>query len=332
MAGQDILVTFLEMIERQGYELTINDFSGLILSDAAAAQRFAPYNIHRNPFCMMIKSKAQLWNECLRKKSALSRAATEKRGLFRGMCFCGREEYIMPVFKDGILLATIGLGGFSTNSTAGIARAERALEETSIASTLSGLSPKPGLRELYNAACASADPGQDDALAILGMIAAELLRCYESLETANGSLVVTEAARLSREHRVALHAAEYLRRNITEPLVAKKVAAACHVSVSTLSHVFKKNTRMSLNAYLAKLRLDLAKQLLLKEACVTEAALESGFEDSNYFSRVFSKAEGMPPSAWQRRELLLRSSPSPDAAVPRDQRPAAGKGISAKTG
>ena len=321
MAGQDILVTFLEMIERQGYELTINDFSGLILSDEAAAQRFARYNIHRNPFCMMIKSRASLWNECLRKKASLIRAATEKGGLFKGMCFCGREEYIMPVFKDGILLGTIGLGGFSTNSEAGIARAGRALEETSIASAQAGLSPKPGLRQLYNSASASADPGQDDAFAILGMIAAELLRCYESLETANGSLVVTEAARLSREHRVALHAAEYLRCNITEPLVAKKVAAACHVSVSTLSHVFKKNTKMSLNAYLAKLRLDLAKELLLKDAYVTEAALESGFEDSNYFSRVFSKAEGMPPSAWQRRELSLR-----------DQSPGAGKGLSAKTG
>jgi AraC-like DNA-binding protein len=315
MAGQDILVGFLEMLERRGYELTINDFSGLIVSDEAQAQRFAPYNIHRNPFCMMIKSRARLWNECLRKKPALCRAAAERAGLFRGMCFCGREEYVMPVLKDGIVLATIGLGGFSTDRAGGIERAERALEGAGLSAAALVQDPSgrgaPGLSGLYDAACGAPDPGEADALALLGMAAAELRRTYKTLEAAKGRLVIPEAARLSRERRLALHAAEHIRRNITETLGAEQVAAACHVSVSSLSHVFKKNMRMSMKAYQAQLRLGLAKELLLEGASVTEAALESGFEDPNYFSRVFAAAEGMPPSSWLRGPAARRG---PDPA------------------
>ena len=43
-----------------------------------------------------------------------------------------------------------------------------------------------------------------------------------------------------------------------------------------------------------------AKTMLARGASVTEAALECGFGDPNYFSRVFSKSEGMPPGRWVR--------------------------------
>lgn len=314
MQGHDVLLAFLAMVEKRGLEVTINDFSGLIVADEAQSARLALYFIHRNPFCMKIKSSARLWNVCLQKKTLLCRAAAENSGLFRGMCFCGREEYVMPVMKDGIVLATLGLGGFATDRARVLGRAERVLSVAGIADALFPDSVPDGLTALLDAAFGSPPPSKEDALAVLGMAAAELLRCYELLEAARRTLVIPEAARLSRERRLVLHAADYIRRNIAEPVDARKVSAACHVSVSTLSHVFKKSMRLSLSAYRARLRLDAAKELLLKGTGVTGAALGSGFDDPNYFSRVFAKTEGIPPGAWTRRQLSTRRAEAPDAS------------------
>jgi AraC-like DNA-binding protein len=313
--SRDVLPAFLALVERRGLEVTINDFSGLIVSDEADCARLARYFIHRNPFCMKIKSNARLWNVCLQKKTLLCRAAAENSGLFRGMCFCGREEFVMPVIKDGIVLATIGLGGFATDRVRVFRRAEKVLTEAGIADTFFPDSVPHGLTALLDTAFASPPPSEEDAFALLGMAATELLRCYESLEAARRTLVIPEAARLSRERRLVLHAADYIRRNAAGPVGAREVSAACHVSVSTLSHVFKKSMRVSLSAYRAKLRLDAAKELLLKGTGVTGAALETGFDDPNYFSRVFARAEGMPPGAWARKQLSGRRAAQDDSGA-----------------
>jgi AraC-like DNA-binding protein len=140
------------------------------------------------------------------------------------------------------------------------------------------------------------------------MAAAELRRLYEELERKAGRLVVPDAARLSRERRLALHAAEYLRRRTADRVAAAEVAAACHVSLSALSHVFKRVMGASLRAYLLKLRLERAKEAMRSGKSVTDAALEAGFDDPNYFSRAFAAAEGLPPSRWKEGNAGVRNS------------------------
>ncbi len=317
MPARDVLIDYLDFIERMGYEVTINDFSGLIVSDETESARFAAYFIHRNPFCMFVKSNAQLWNECLRRKSGLCAAAARRPEGFRGLCFCGREEYIVPVMRDGIVLATIGLGGFSTDRASSLGRAARHCEETESGTSSSagarigaeaGMEARTGesgaasagksLASRFDLAARRPAPDPADARALLGMAASAVGCLYESLEAAKGRLMVPEAARLSRERRLVLHAAEYLRQHATESVGARQVARACHISVSTLSHIFKSTMGRSLRAYLLGLRLDLAKKKLKEGHSVTDAALSSGFEDPNYFSRAFSRAEGLPPGRW----------------------------------
>jgi AraC-like DNA-binding protein len=310
MPELDILFGFFAMLERRGFELTINDFSGLIVSEPGESARFAPWFIHRNPYCMKIKSDPRLWNECLRRKTALC-AAASGGGLFRGMCFCGREEYIMPVIKDGIVLATIGLGGFVSDRSQALARAERTMRgmasatDSAVAAvdTTGAAAVSAAIEELgraFDASFGTPRPGEEDALAMLGLAAASLLRHYEGLEALRGALVVPGAARLSRERRLSLHAADYLRRHVSDPVTAGDVAAACHVSMSTLSHIFKKSMGLGIAAWLGTVRIEKAKAMLARGASVTETALECGFGDPNYFSRVFSKSEGMPPGRWVR--------------------------------
>jgi len=66
--------------------------------------------------------------------------------------------------------------------------------------------------------------------------------------------------------------------------------------------IFKKNTDKRPNEYLTELRLDEAKRLMSDSTVsVAEAAERSGFRDAGYFSTVFRKHMGIPPSEYRRR-------------------------------
>jgi len=80
-------------------------------------------------------------------------------------------------------------------------------------------------------------------------------------------------------------------------LTLPEVARACGTSANHLNRILKQRTGHTFHQLLLRERLSLARELLAKgEMNVTEAALEAGFNDSNYFARVFRKVHGYRPS------------------------------------
>ena len=77
---------------------------------------------------------------------------------------------------------------------------------------------------------------------------------------------------------------------------------AAHMTISRCAFYLKMKQLFNVtpNNYLLMKRIEYAKQLLRKPGInVSEAAYSSGFSDPQYFSRVFRKTVGMPPSAYQ---------------------------------
>lgn len=67
-----------------------------------------------------------------------------------------------------------------------------------------------------------------------------------------------------------------------------------------LRRLFVRQIGQTPHAYLTTLRLDKAKQILSQEhVSVSDAAYRCGFYDPLYFSKVFQKATGVPPSLWK---------------------------------
>ena len=80
-------------------------------------------------------------------------------------------------------------------------------------------------------------------------------------------------------------------------LTLPEVARTCGASVNHLNRILKQQTGYTFHQLLLRERLSHARELLAKgEMNVTEAAMESGFNDSNYFARAFRKVHGYPPS------------------------------------
>jgi YesN/AraC family two-component response regulator len=59
---------------------------------------------------------------------------------------------------------------------------------------------------------------------------------------------------------------------------------------------------MNVNTYINKVRIEHAKDRLLNSKDImTSIAMDSGFNDPNYFSRVFTRLIGNTPSEFRRR-------------------------------
>lgn len=100
-----------------------------------------------------------------------------------------------------------------------------------------------------------------------------------------------------QESPLVERAAQYIREHYADTVTLNDVAKYCYVSREHLSRVFKKETGFGFNAYLNVYRLKKANTMLTEDkTCkISQVALSCGFNDSNYFSKIYKKAYGIAP-------------------------------------
>lgn len=87
-----------------------------------------------------------------------------------------------------------------------------------------------------------------------------------------------------------------------EQFTLDELASRLYTNKTYLSTFIKDEYDMNFSGWVASLRIDEAKRIMMKEPekKLQEVAFECGFSSLAYFSSVFSKSEGISPSAWQR--------------------------------
>jgi YesN/AraC family two-component response regulator len=97
-------------------------------------------------------------------------------------------------------------------------------------------------------------------------------------------------------------ASAYIQQNYPRSFSLEELSATIGVSKSYLSRIFKIGTGISLWDYLHRFRVQKAKDLLLlTDESITEIAAAIGYEDTSYFSRVFSDIAGCSPRAFRQQ-------------------------------
>jgi AraC family L-rhamnose operon transcriptional activator RhaR len=124
----------------------------------------------------------------------------------------------------------------------------------------------------------------------------------------------TDAEHLASSARLD-HVLRYLRHNCTQAIDLDDVAERFGYSPRNLRRVFSVATATTPHSYLVKLRLAQAMRALrATDDSVTDIALASGFNDSNYFAYCFKKLIGMSPVRY--RQDARAASPGPASAGP----------------
>jgi two-component system response regulator YesN len=98
-------------------------------------------------------------------------------------------------------------------------------------------------------------------------------------------------------------AVDYINYNLENQLTLNRIAATLHVNPSVLSRKFKEDTSMNMMDYINHKRVDEAKYYLQRgNISITDVAFMVGFNDLNYFTRVFKKITSFTPSQYVKNQ------------------------------
>ncbi len=108
---------------------------------------------------------------------------------------------------------------------------------------------------------------------------------------------------LNQQKDIADEAIHFMRENIRKRLTLKDISDYLGISSSHLSSMFQKKTGFSPLNYFSHLKIQEAcHHLDFSDMKINQISMLIGFDDSFYFSRLFSKVMGVSPSDYRSRE------------------------------
>lgn len=96
---------------------------------------------------------------------------------------------------------------------------------------------------------------------------------------------------------------DYIKRNLHQKLSIDSIAKLAYVSKSNFFKMFKDELGTSPNDFILQERINRAKELLASQNSIKETAYQTGFSDTNYFTRVFKQLVGVTPKSYQNRAV-----------------------------
>ncbi|MCB7317198.1 response regulator transcription factor [Lacrimispora sp. 210928-DFI.3.58] len=111
-----------------------------------------------------------------------------------------------------------------------------------------------------------------------------------------------EEAGGGRMNQVAEAIREYIRSNYMKEISMQDAAKMMNYSDAYFCKLFKQCFDQNFTTYLTRFRINEAKRLLQdKNISVKDVSLQVGYNDSNYFAKVFKRLTGMIPSEYRDR-------------------------------
>ncbi|MEG0692743.1 MAG: helix-turn-helix domain-containing protein [Oscillospiraceae bacterium] len=297
--GLEHYLSFLT--EKYSCTITIKDFIGFIPKSPELFAACDKYLIHRCDFCNYCKYEASLYNQCQKNTDYLRVKLGSINKPYIGRCYMGRYELMIPVKINGTLIASIGIGGFDYNRTASLHRIHHMAVKHQIS--------EETLIRLHDSDLSSL-VFDDIMIAQLIMqmdILVNFLQIYYKLLAAQG--IISEIKYYSQSADrlyVIAKAIKYIQKNFSEKILVDDLAEYCGCSKSHLSHKFNQYMGYGLSAYITRIRIARAKELLVdSDKSLYEIANECGFCDSNYFSVVFKRSVDISPSEYRHSHQYL---------------------------
>ena len=106
---------------------------------------------------------------------------------------------------------------------------------------------------------------------------------------------------IENQSSYVVKACQYILMNLNIKLELSDIAGNSGVHPSYLSRRFKEETGQTISSYIREKRIMEARWMLSQtKESITDIALSLGFEDINYFSKIFRKERGLSPSEYRR--------------------------------
>jgi len=281
--------------ERYGVGLNLHDIAGVSEMDESLSAVFAPYLYHNNPFCNYLKKNEAAFRSCARSKHVLCRMCSRTEEPFYGSCYMGVEELRFPIRWNGRLIAFLCVGQFCTDLPSADERLTRQAAKYGLDAA--------ALKERFRATTKPLTIDVEELHTHVGMLSEYIALLYDKfLRAARSAQTIDTFAESHKRNYIVHRTVEYIKQNYMFPITLKALASSSYCSEAYLSHLFKEKTGQTITECISKLRVQRAKQLLdVTSSTVTDIAHQCGFNDSNYFARVFRQHVGQSPKQYRER-------------------------------
>ena len=274
------------------YERAFSDMTGLPVALQPVETWQLPHHGKRNenPFCLLLSQKSRACAACLQVQERLcDRATTEPQTL---TCAAGLCDTAVPVRLSDRLIGFLQIGQLFRKKPT-----EAQFERTVKLTEKWGLEvSRETLRKAYFAGKVVSQKQHESAVKLLTIFAQHLAIL------SNQVFIQQENA----EPPVIKRAREYIHEHQAEELSLNQVAKAVNMSTFYFCKMFKKVAGINFTDYVARVRIEKSKNLLLNPNLrVSEIAFEVGFQSLTHFNRVFKKLLGQSPTDY-REQLLVR--------------------------
>ncbi|HUK91519.1 MAG TPA: AraC family transcriptional regulator [Blastocatellia bacterium] len=147
--------------------------------------------------------------------------------------------------------------------------------------------------------------GRGQMLESMGrQIAIQLVRSHITVRKAPQ----IELSRVGPVDRRLRRAIEFMHDNFARELGVEEIASAAFLSEYHFARLFKQITGITPHSYLASIRLERARELLLQTPmAISEIALTVGYQTQSHFTHAFKSATGVTPLAYRRGRVDPRS-------------------------
>lgn len=105
-----------------------------------------------------------------------------------------------------------------------------------------------------------------------------------------------------KHNKIIFEAKKYIYNNISENFTVYDIAKKVYVTPQYLSSLFKKQASVNIKKYIINMKMKHASKLMVnKEYKLYEVASMIGYNDYQYFVKVFKKSHGLTPSQYRKR-------------------------------
>jgi AraC-like DNA-binding protein len=262
--------------------------TGLSLQLAPSYQLPELFRIQQNenPFCGLMNQFRDSCTACQQVHRDLQQRIAENPVPQVIRCFAGLVEFAVPVLVEGRHIATL-LGGqvlYRPPTKAQLARLRRQLKNWDISQDVQQVETAFLQTRVISPAKFAAS--------------VRMLKLLATLMAANSSpvLLITDG----QDQPCITRAKNFINDHIKGEVHARDVAGHLHLSTYYFCKFFKKETGMGFSEYVARLRVEKAKHLLIdSDLAIHDAAERAGFGSVSQFNRAFHRFAGYSPKEYR---------------------------------
>ncbi len=270
MNKQEIITVLEELNRISGFRVSLHD---------ADYNEIAAYPEFMNAFCESVNRDESEHRKCVECDRAACLTAQKSSETYIYRCRHGLTEAVSPLYNFGALSGFLMMGQVATSEN----------DKKTTAKALRVLNYPDNASEMF--------------IKDIPVVDAEMVSSYVKIMTICAEYLTLSNAVSVQKSSIAERAKKYISENIEKKIGIAEICSFLDCSKSTLLTSFKRTYGVTVNAYITDVRLERAKILLFSGTkSISDVAYECGFSDQSYFSKVFSKRFGVPPSEYRIHE------------------------------